>query len=31
MTPIAQQLTDAEIRDFADWYANVKIDIKIVE
>lgn len=31
MTPIAADLTDAEIRTAADWYAAVRIDIEIVE
>lgn len=31
MTPIAKELSDDQIRAFADWYANVKIDIKMAE
>ena len=28
MTPIASELTDAEIRAAADWYASVKVEIE---
>ncbi len=28
MTPIASELTDAEIRSAADWYASVKVEIE---
>jgi cytochrome c553 len=31
MTPIAAELSDAEIRAVADWYANVRIEIELVE
>jgi cytochrome c553 len=31
MTPIAAELTDEEIRAVADWYANVRIEIELVE
>jgi len=31
MTPIASELTDEEIRAVADWYAKVKLDIRMVE
>lgn len=31
MTPIAQPLSDADIRAVADWYSEVKIQIDIVE
>jgi cytochrome c553 len=31
MTPIAADLTDAEIRTAADWYAEVEISIEMVE
>lgn len=31
MEPIAQDLTDQEIRAFADWYGAVKIEIEMVE
>jgi len=31
MTPIAQELGDQDIRAFADWYSNIKIDIKTIE
>ena len=31
MTPVAEALSDAEIRAFADWYAGVRIRIEMVE
>jgi cytochrome c553 len=31
MTPIAQELTNAEIRATADWYAAVEIQIEMVD
>jgi cytochrome c553 len=31
MTPIAQELGDQDIRAFADWYSNIKIEIKTIE
>jgi cytochrome c553 len=31
MTPIAAELTDEDIRAVADWYANVRIEIELVE
>ncbi len=31
MTPIAADLTDAEIRAAADWYAGVEVEIELVE
>lgn len=31
MSPIAQPLTDAEIRAVADWYSQVEIEITMVE
>jgi len=31
MTPIAQELSDEEIRAIADWYAAVGLKITMVE
>lgn len=31
MTAVAAELTDAEIRALADWYADVRIEIELVE
>lgn len=31
MTPIAEDLSDAEIRAVSDWYSNVRIEIELVD
>jgi len=31
MTPMAQSLSDSEIREIADWYADIGLEIELVE
>lgn len=31
MTPMAQSLSDSEIREIADWYADIGLEIELIE